>query len=119
MEMEFNSAMVKHEQLSDFARAIAGAYVMHHLPLRVLGQVLYDLVKKEEVELAQLLYDATATMASTTKLGSATMSAASLEIKKVQQRKRKRHAGSRAGRCRGYVQEHAATPILCAMPCAP
>ena len=64
---------VKHEQLGDLVMALAGAFIMQDLPLRVLGQVLYDLIQNEEVKVAKLLFNATVTMASTTKRGSAIM----------------------------------------------
>ncbi len=74
LEMEFNGMLNENDkQLKDLVRAIAGAFIMHHLPLRVLVQVLHDLVLHEDVRVAIGLYDATKTTASSTKLGAATM----------------------------------------------
>jgi hypothetical protein len=74
MAMEFDVMVaVKHEQLGDLVMAIAGAFIVQDLPLRVLSQVLYDLIQNEEVKLARLLCNATVTMASTTKRGSEIM----------------------------------------------
>ena len=81
---------VKSEQLIDFVRAIAGAFIMQRLPLRALAQILKDLIDYEEVQLAKLLRDATVTMASTTARGSyITKKVQSLLLE--QERKRKRH----------------------------
>jgi hypothetical protein len=84
MEMEFNCVLTKqHKQLRGLVTAIAGAFIMHHLPLRVLVQVLHDLVLHEEVRMAIGLYDATKTTASITKLGAATMRVAANKLREM------------------------------------
>ena len=78
------------QQLVVVVRAVAGAFIMKRLPLRVLAQVLYDLLECKEIQLATMLYDATALLAQKSKRGAEIMELVSAALL-AQERKRKLH----------------------------
>ena len=78
------------QQLVVVVRAVAGAFIMKRLPLRVLAQVLYDLLERKEIQLATMLYDATALLAQQSKRGAEIMELVSAALL-AQERKRKLH----------------------------
>ena len=65
----------KHEgyviqaKLNTVVRALAGAFLMGHLPARVLGQVSYDLFVCGETDLAVFFFNATVNEANNTTEG--------------------------------------------------
>ncbi len=56
-------------KLNTVVRALAGAFLMGHLPLRVLGQVSYDLFVCGETDLAVFFFNATVNEANKTTAG--------------------------------------------------
>ena len=60
-------------QLVAVVQVVAGCYKVHHLPRRVLEQVLYDLMQYDHLDLAKYLYQATYRTAGQTRRGFALM----------------------------------------------
>ena len=56
-------------QLAALVQVVTGCYNVHHLPQRVLGQVLRDLMQYDHLDLAKYLYQATYRTAGQTRRG--------------------------------------------------